>query len=105
LISVFVKARVRNAFDFAIASVAVTLTVAEGSVQDSKVVFGGVAPSPYRDIAAERSLIGRKLSAIDPAETSAVALDGAAPLQNNAYKVDVAKGILRQGILDLVSQG
>jgi xanthine dehydrogenase YagS FAD-binding subunit len=104
VLSVFIKARVRNAFDFAIASVAITLTVSQGSVQDSRVVFGGVAPSPYRDAAAERSLIGKVFSTIDPVEAAAVALDGAAPLQNNAYKVDVAKGILKQGLLDLLSQ-
>lgn len=99
--SVFLKTRVRNAFDFAIASVAVVLALDGMTVKDPKIVFGGVAPAPYRDTEAESTLGGLDLYDIDPAATSAAALAAAVPLQNNGYKVDVARGLLREALLGL----
>jgi len=97
----YLKSRVRNALDFAIASVAVSLSVVEGVVEDSRVVFGGVAPAPYLDLGAEGKLNGASLSSALPEEVAAVALAGANPLENNGYKVDVAKGLLKEAILKL----
>ena len=102
--SVFVKSRIRNALDFAIASVAVTLTLDGDTVKDSRVVFGGVAPAPYRDAGVEGALNGSSLSTIAPDVAAAPALAAAVPLQNNAYKVDVAKGVLKQAITELSAQ-
>ncbi len=103
--SVFVKSRIRNALDFAIASVAVTVTLDGGTVRDSRVVFGGVAPAPYRDAGVEAVLNGSDLSTLAPGQAAAPALSAATPLQNNAYKVDVAKGVLMEAITELVSEG
>lgn len=100
----YLKSRVRNALDFATASVAVSLSVEQGVVQDSRVVFGGIAPSPYRDLGAQEKLNGTSLSSALPEEVALVALTGATPLQNNAYKVDVAKGLLKEAILELSAQ-
>jgi xanthine dehydrogenase YagS FAD-binding subunit len=97
----YVKSRIRNAMDFAIASVAVRMSVEEGVVQDSRVVFGGIATSPYRDLKAQGELNGASLSSALPEAVAAVALAGATPLQNNAYKLDVAKGLLKEAILNL----
>lgn len=103
--SVFVKSRMRNAFDFAIASVAVVLTMDGDTVKDSRVVFGGVAPAPYRDIKVEGKLNGNHLSTIAPDEAAAAALTAATPLQSNGYKVDVAKGLLKEALAQLLVQG
>jgi len=103
--SVFIKSRIRNAFDFAIASVAVTLTLDGDAVKDSRVVFGGVAPAPYRDVGVEGKLNGSALSTIAPEQAAAPALSAATPLQNNAYKVDVARGVLMEAIAELAAQG
>lgn len=103
--TVFVKSRIRNAFDFAIASVAVVLSMNGDLIEDSRVVFGGVAPSPYRDSGPEQILNGSNLSSVAADEVAAPALSGATPLQNNGYKVDVAKGLLREAIAGLSAQG
>ncbi len=100
----YLKSRVRNAMDFAIASVAVSLSLEEGVVQDSRVVFGGIAPSPHRDLGVEGKLNGAPLSSALADEAAGVALSGATPLQNNGYKVDVAKGLLKEAILGLSAQ-
>ena len=97
----YMKSRVRNALDFAIASVAVGLSVEGGVVTDSSVVFGGIAPSPYRDLGAQERLNGASISPTLPEEVASVSLAEATPLQDNAYKVDVAKGLLKEAIVNL----
>ncbi len=47
-IQAFKKYSRRKAFDFAMASAAVSITVAGGNVSDCKIVLGGVAPTPWR---------------------------------------------------------
>jgi xanthine dehydrogenase YagS FAD-binding subunit len=103
--SAFVKSRIRNALDFAIACVAVTVTLDGDTVKDSRVVFGGVAPAPYRDLGVEGRLNGSSLSTLSPRQAAAPALSSATPLQNNAYKVDVARGVLMEAIAELASNG
>ena len=100
--SYFLKTRIRNVFDFAIASVAISLTVSGNEISSSRVVFGGVAPSPYRDLNVEAKLNGSSLALVDPNAAADAALSGATPLQNNAYKVDVAKGLLKEALGQLV---
>lgn len=100
----YLKSRIRNAFDFAIASVAVNLTVSSGEITSSRVVFGGVAPAPYRDAGVEGELNGAGASSVDIDQVAAVALAGATPLQNNGYKVDVAKGVLKEALSQLLGQ-
>jgi xanthine dehydrogenase YagS FAD-binding subunit len=103
-LSVFLKSRIRNAFDFAIASVAVTLAMDGGTVKDSRVVFGGVAPAPFRDVQVEAQLNGNDLSTISPEQAAGAVLSGATPLQNNGYKVNVARGILGEAVAALKGQ-
>lgn len=103
-LSVFVKSKVRNAVDFGIASVAVTVALEGGTVKDSRVVFGGIAPAPYRDTAVEGVLNGSSISSITPEQAAGPALSAATPLEDNAYKVDVAKGVLMEAVEDLSAQ-
>jgi len=105
LLSTFVKSKIRNAMDFGIASVAVTLSMDGGTVTASRVVFGGIAPAPYRDSAVEGVLNGSTLSSVAPEQVAAPALSAASPLENNSYQVDVAKGVLMEAIASLSPQG
>ena len=96
----YLKLKERQAFDFAIASVAVTVTLRNGIVSDARIVLGGVAPYPFRAISAEAALKGKKIGdAIGAAAQAAVA--GAQALSNNGYKVKAAKGILEQALVSL----
>lgn len=102
-LATFSKSRIRNAFDFSIASVAVVLAMEGSMVKDSRVVFGGVATAPYRDTAVEAALNGSDLSGISVEAVSSSALSGATPLQDNGYVVDVAKGVLMDALTQLSS--
>lgn len=101
--SAYTKTAIRDVFDFAIASSALVLTMNGSTIADSRVVFGGVAPAPYRDTAVEAALNGKQLSSALTSVVDSVALQAATPLENNAYKVDAAKGTLKEAILALSS--
>jgi xanthine dehydrogenase YagS FAD-binding subunit len=94
---VFLKVKERQAFDFALASVAVNLILRGSTVTDSRIVFGGVAPIPMRSTKAEASLKGKDVKAAMMAACSAAA-DGAKPLAGNGYKIQMTKGALEQAL-------
>ncbi|HUJ90931.1 MAG TPA: xanthine dehydrogenase family protein subunit M [Syntrophorhabdales bacterium] len=93
----FLKLKERQAFDFAIVSVAVALALKGTMVADARVVFGGVAPFPLRSVKAEAALKGKELKNGAPAACAAC-VEGARPLSKNNYKIDAAKGILEEAL-------
>ena len=93
----YVKLKERAAFDFALVSVAVSITRKNNVVVNSRVVFGGIAPVPLRSTRAEAALNGKDLKIAIP-EACKAAMDGAHPLRNNGYKVDAARGVLEQAL-------
>jgi xanthine dehydrogenase YagS FAD-binding subunit len=99
--SAYRKVRARRAWDFALASSAIALVVEGGVVQQARIFLGGVAPIPWRAKAAEEALKGKKLddAAINAAAEAAV--EKARPLEQNAYKVDLVKGILKEELAAL----
>ena len=95
---VFIKHRVRDAIDFATVSVGLVASMDGETVTDSRIVLGAVAPGPYRAIGAESALAGRAIDAeaIDAAAEASVA--GAVPLSRNAYKIEIAKALVRRAL-------
>ena len=92
---IFLKLKEREAFDFAIVSVAAMVTVKNDIVSDARIVLGGVAPFPFRATGAEAALKGKRIR--DAMETVCkAAVKGAQPLSNNSYKVKAAKGIMKK---------
>ena len=97
---IYLKLKEREAFDFAIVSAAVMVTVKNHIVSDARIVLGGVAPFPLRSASAEAALKGKSFS--DVMDTVCkTAVDGAQPLSNNSYKVIAAKGITEKALSSL----
>jgi xanthine dehydrogenase YagS FAD-binding subunit len=71
------------------------------TVAEARVVLGGVAPAPWRSDAAEAALIGKEPSPAVAAAVAAAAVAGAQPLEQNAYKVLLAKGAITESLLAL----
>ena len=94
---IFLKLKEREAFDFAIVSVAVNLMVKNNTVADSRVILGGVAPFPFRCSKAETALKGNETRGAAKTACSA-ATEDAKPLNNNAYKVTAAQGLLEKAL-------
>jgi len=95
----FLKFTLRRPIDFAIVSVASVMAVEKGLCTDVRIALGGVAAGPVRAKSAESLIIG---SAIDEAVATTAAekaLAGAKPLGNNAYKVEIAKTLVKRALL------
>ncbi|MGH9969515.1 MAG: FAD binding domain-containing protein [Pyrinomonadaceae bacterium] len=97
--STYLKFKERESMDFALASVAAAVQMrADKSVAQARLVLGGVAPIPWRASAAEQFLTGKILSNDVLAEAAKLALQGAAPLEKNAYKVPLTQTLVRRAL-------
>jgi xanthine dehydrogenase YagS FAD-binding subunit len=97
----FEKLRPRGVWDFAMASLAMSLTVANDVIDDARVVFGGIAGRPLRETSVETLLKGKPLTSGLAGEIVPQALANAAPLKYNAMKIEMAKGLLASGLTAL----
>ena len=102
--SVYLKAMDRQAFAFALVGVAAVLRLSPGGkVGHARIVLSGVAPIPWRARAAEEALLGSSLDDPLMEKAAAAALEGAVPLRQNAYKVPLAKALVRRALASLGS--
>ncbi len=99
--SLYRKARVRRSWDFALAGVALALSVTDGRVDRARVVLSGVAPVPWRAVEAEKALVGGRLDAEAASRAAASSVIGAEPLAQNGYKVDLVRGLVEEAVLAL----
>lgn len=97
--SVYLKAMDRAQWTFAIVSAAVRLDFEGDQVRDARVVLGGVAPVPWRDTRVENRLRGARLDGALAAEAAAQVLAEAKPLAQNAYKVRLARALVKRALL------
>ncbi len=92
------KITARRSWDFALASVAAVLQFDNDTVQKARIVLGGVGPYPWRVDAVEKLLTGKKLDRELAAAAGKAAISGAAPLRDNAYKLEIVKGAVEESI-------
>ena len=96
--SLYIKAREREAGDFALVSVAVRMAVADGVVRQAAVALGGVSPVPYRATQVEEYLTGRAVDSVDAAHAGTLSIPDARPMTDNGYKVVMANNMVKQGV-------
>jgi xanthine dehydrogenase YagS FAD-binding subunit len=102
--STYLKFKERESLDFALASAAVAVQLADNrTVRDARIVLGGVAPVPWRVPAAEKFVTGKSLTPDVLAETAKIALADARPLEKNAYKVPLAQTLVRRALAKAAS--
>jgi xanthine dehydrogenase YagS FAD-binding subunit len=87
----YLKVRDRESFEFAIASAAVALDVTAGAVRAARVAVGGVGTVPWRLPAVEQALTGRPAAPELWRAAASHAADGAKPLSENGFKVELIK--------------
>ncbi len=92
--STYLKFKERETYDFALASVALRLAFDGDVVKDARLVLGGVAPIPWRVPAAEAALVGHRIDDATIAKVADLALAGAEPLSQNAFKIPLTKGLV-----------
>lgn len=91
------KLRRRGAFDFPVLGVAACLKQsADGTVEDVKIILGGVGSYPIEAVGSERAIAGRKLTEENILEAAAAAYPVAKPLDNTDFAMDWRKHMARQ---------
>ncbi|MDP9870209.1 MULTISPECIES: FAD binding domain-containing protein [Streptosporangium] len=96
------KVRDRASFAFAVVSVAAALEVADGTVRDCRIAFGGIAHVPWRAELAEEALRGAPATAAEFARAADTELARARPLRENGFKVPLARNVLVRTLTELV---
>ncbi len=99
----YLKAMDRKAWSFALVSVAAAAKLERGVARDVRLILGGVAPVPWRVIAAEKGLEGTALDDASCADAADRLLAGATPLRDNGYKVTLARELVRRALRSLVA--
>jgi xanthine dehydrogenase YagS FAD-binding subunit len=101
--SIFIKYAMRNAFDFALASVAVILDRHGDGHRANRcaIVLGAVAATPYRARDAERVVVGNLLTDEMIHEAAGAAVRDAKPLELNEYKIGLVKKLVTEALQEL----
>jgi xanthine dehydrogenase YagS FAD-binding subunit len=102
--STFLKAMDRQVWAFALAGVAARMRVDGGRIADARVTLSGVAPVPWRAREAERTLAGAAASAAVFERAAAAAVAEAVPLHRNAYKIPLARALVRRALSALTAR-
>jgi xanthine dehydrogenase YagS FAD-binding subunit len=101
----YLKAMDRKVWAFALVAVAAAVRLDGRRVADARLVLGGVAPIPWRVSAGERQLLGVEVSSELFARAAEAALSGAEPFRYNAYKVPLAKALIRRALATVARDG
>lgn len=100
--STYFKLKERRTWDFALVSVAVNGIISNGAFKDIRIVMGGVAPIPWRLDKAEKHILGKTATEKVVRDAVKTAMADAQPLDENAYKKDLAEVLVANTIMSLV---
>jgi xanthine dehydrogenase YagS FAD-binding subunit len=99
--SAYYEVRERAAFDWPLVAVAAAIRAEAGVVREARVVLGQVATVPWRSAPAEKALVGRRLDAATAEAAGKAAVEGAQPMSENGYKVDLLATLVRRTVASL----
>ena len=95
---VYLKLRDRASYQFALASAAVVITIADGNVTYARVALGGVGTKPWRAPEAEAALVGKPAEVATFRQAAQAALRDAKPQSQNGFKIELAKRCLTHAL-------
>ncbi len=87
----YLKLRDRASYEFALASAAIVLTVANGNITRARIALGGVGTKPWRSPEAEAALTGKPANDATFRQAAEAALQRAKPQSENRFKIELAK--------------
>ena len=94
----FEKIRDRNVWDFPLMNVASAIATSGDSIERIRIAVNGAAARPLRLKAVEDAVRGRPRSAATGEIAGKLAVQGAVPLQFNAYKIPLMKHLVKRAI-------
>jgi xanthine dehydrogenase YagS FAD-binding subunit len=99
----YLKVRDRQSYEFALTSAAVALDIGAGVVRTARVAVGGVGTVPWRLPAVEAALRGGVPGPALWQSAAAHAADGAKPLADNGFKVELVKRTVQRQLATVAS--
>ncbi|HTR34476.1 MAG TPA: xanthine dehydrogenase family protein subunit M [Bryobacteraceae bacterium] len=92
--------RQKEAMDWPLVTASVALQMHGNTITKARVVLGHVAPTPWVAAAAEQALAGKSLSDEVIAQAAEAAVQGAQPLSENRYKIQLARVAVKRALLE-----
>lgn len=103
--SLYRKVRDRASYAFALVSIAAVLAVDNGVVKTARIALGGVAHKPWRAFTAEAELVNNRATEDTFRRAAEVELQSAKGLEHNAFKIELAKRMIVDTLLELAQGG
>jgi xanthine dehydrogenase YagS FAD-binding subunit len=94
----FEKVRDRNVWDFALLNVASAIKVSNGGIERVRIAVNGAAARPLRLKLVEDAVRGKPANAATGEMAGKLAVEGAVPLQFNAYKIPLMRNLVKRAI-------
>jgi xanthine dehydrogenase YagS FAD-binding subunit len=94
----FEKVRDRQVWDFPLVNVASALSTSGTTIDDSRIVVGGVAARPLRLVDVESAIRGRARNEETARMAAEIATRGSVTLRHNAYKVPLMQNLVKRAI-------
>jgi xanthine dehydrogenase YagS FAD-binding subunit len=94
----FEKVADRKVWDFPLVNVASAMQVSGGTIQRLRLAVNGVAAYPMRLEAVEAFAAGKPRNEATAEAAGNLAVEGAVPLQHNAYKIPLMKNLVKRAI-------
>src|SRR2546428_7153788 len=94
----YLKLRDRASYEFALASAAVVISIAGGSVSRARIALGGVGTKPWRSQEAEAALVGQSADKASFRKATEAAMRDAKAQTQNGFKIELAKRCLTHAL-------
>jgi xanthine dehydrogenase YagS FAD-binding subunit len=94
----YLKLRDRASYEFALASAAVVISIADSNIAHARIALGGVGTKPWRSEEAEAALIGQPATQAIFRRAAEAALRNARPQSENAFKIELARRCLTHAL-------
>jgi xanthine dehydrogenase YagS FAD-binding subunit len=101
----FEKVRDRNVWDFPLLNVASALTMSGSTIERIRIAVNAAAARPLRLKKVEDAVRGKSRSAETGDMAGKLAVQGAVPLQFNAYKIPLMRNLVKRAITGVANGG
>ena len=100
--SMYIKFMEREAWDFAMVSVAAVIKKSGNKISKGRVAFGGLAPIPWQIDGLNKTLPGLSVDEDNITTFSKKYFNDATPLEMNSYKIPLIRNLLKRILIDLI---
>ena len=97
----YIKIMERQVWDFAVVSIGAVVRGNSRRIDSGRIAFGGVAPVPWTEPDLNDALSGLATDEASLEKVKSMALKNAAPMDKNAYKVPLARNLVKRVLREL----